>query len=131
MAFGDMLNWFQCPPVIRRQVRNSVLAAVVFSGAAVGLVVLREPLGIPREPWGRYGPLVLGLTPVVVLWPMFLLGRRRMRRQFSEARGRLCTHCGYNLAPMGESGTCPECGERFDAAADAGMWKAAEFKREE
>jgi hypothetical protein len=128
MALGDMLNWAGCPPAIRRQVRNYVLGAIAVSAAAVVLIVVRDPLGIPREPWGRYGPLALGLIPICVLWPMFLFSRRRVRRQFDEAGGRLCTHCAYNLATMGDRGTCPECGEQFNACTDAAMWTAAGFR---
>lgn len=127
MALGDSLNWMACPPVIRRSVRNYVLAALLACAAGLALVVFRDALGIPREPWGRYGPLFFGLMPIFVFWPMFLLGRRRIARQFKEARGRLCTHCAYNLSPMGASGTCPECGKLFDVEADIAMWKSAGY----
>jgi hypothetical protein len=127
MAFGDSLNWMACPPVIRKRVRNYVLAALLACAAGIGLVVFRDPLGIPYEPWGRYGPLVFALMPILVFWPMFLLGRRRFFRVFKEAGGRLCTHCAYNLSPMGESGTCPECGKPHDAKADKAMWEVAGY----
>ena len=130
MAFGDSLNWIACPAVIRRRVRNYVLLAITISLAAPGLVLLRDPLSIPREPWGRYGPLVLALIPLFIMWPMFFLGRRRMHTEFNEAGGRLCTHCAYNLAPMGERGICPECGKAFDAQTDEAMWTKAGFKCE-
>lgn len=127
MALGDQLTWWQVPPVLRKQVRNYVLAAIACSLAAVVLVWLRNPLGIPREPWGRYGPLVFGLLPLAIVWPLFLLGRRRIHRDFIEARGRLCTHCAYNLTSTADQGTCPECGKPFDAAKDAETWRLSGF----
>ena len=130
MAVGDQFNWWECPPVIRRQVRNAVLLSIILGLAAPALVLLRTPLGIPFEPWGRYGPLALGLVSLAVIWPLFIINRRRLRRQFHEACGRLCTHCGYNLKSLGERGTCPECGELFDAHADAAMWKTAGYTHE-
>src|SRR5688572_10634777 len=110
MDLSGLLPWRYVPPAIRKRVRNYLLAACLAPIAAIALVIFDEPLGIPREPWGRFGPLGLGLIPVVVLWPMFLFAQRRLRSQFHEARGRLCTHCAYNVAPQGERGTCPECG---------------------
>ena len=131
MALGDHLNWWENPPVIRKQVRNAVLASIVIGLLAPAMVLLRKPLGIPFEPWGRYGPLVIGLTSILIVWPLFFMSRARMRREFHEARGRLCTHCAYNLTALSERGTCPECGKPFDAQADAAMWEAAGFTREE
>ncbi len=128
MAHGEFLTWWNCPPVIRRHVRNAVLGAIAFSCAAIALVLVRDPLGIPREPWGRYGPLVFGLMPIGVVWPLFVLRRVRIRKQFNDARGRLCTHCAYNLLPMNDQGICPECGKPFDASADAETWQLAGFK---
>ena len=113
--------------MIRKQVRNAVLATIILGLAAPALVMLRDPLGIPYEPWGRYGPLVFGLMPIVVVWPLLVLSRRRMRRQFHEARGRLCTHCAYNLTATSDHGTCPECGKPFSVQADQAMWHAAGY----
>ena len=127
MAIGDHLTWWECPPVIRKQVRNAVLATIILGLAAPALVMLRDPLGIPYEPWGRYGPIAFGLMPIVLVWPLLVLSRRRMRRQFHEALGRLCTHCAYNLTALSERGTCPECGKPFDAQADKAMWDAAGY----
>lgn len=128
MAHGDQLIWWQGPPVLRKSVRNYVLAAMLASAAAIALVIFRDALGVPREPWGRYGPLFLGLMPIFVFWPMFLLSRKRIARQFKEARGQLCTHCAYNVSTLGERGTCPECGKPFDNHADAETWQHAGYR---
>lgn len=119
------------PPVMRRLVRNYILASFVFAALALAFGLLRKPLGVSRVlgGWGRYGPLVLGAMPLCVFTPLAWWKARRVRRQFAEANGRLCTHCAYIVGPMGDTGICPECGEQFNAEPDAAMWASIGFKR--
>lgn len=130
MALGNQLNWWESPPLLRARIRNFVIVAIICGFAAPAFVMLRDPLGIPREPWGRWGPMAFGLTPILVCWPMYVLGRRRINRQFKEAGGRLCTHCGYDLRSLGDSGACPECGHAFQADRDAEKWSNSGFSCE-
>jgi hypothetical protein len=65
---------------------------------------------------------------LVLFLPMTWWFTRRLRREFREAGGRLCTHCGYNVGSLCPEGICPECGSRFDVAIDAQTWSKAGFK---
>jgi len=128
MVSGSQLTWWECPPVIRTSVRNYVLAILAVCALGLGFILSRDWLGVPYEPYGRYGGLVITLVPLFLIVAMFIFSRRRLRRHFHEARGRLCTHCAYNLTAMSDHGTCPECGKAFDAEADKAMWEAAGYR---
>jgi hypothetical protein len=131
MAYGELLHWWANPPVIRKSVRNFVLSLLTVSGIGLGFIMLRDTLSVPYEPYGRYGGLALTLVPFCLIVLLFVFGRRRLRRQFIEAGGRLCTHCAYNLTTMNDRGTCPECGNTFDTEADQAMWASAGYVHEE
>jgi hypothetical protein len=34
----------------------------------------------------------------------------------------VCTHCGYHLRGLPETGTCPECGQPFDTKSVRNEW---------
>jgi hypothetical protein len=127
MALRDVLPWNLGPPVLRRLGRNFLIASFASAISAIAMVILRDPLSIPREPWGRYGPLFISLLPLFVFLPWASWHSRRLRRDFAANKGRLCIHCAYIVGPLGERGTCPECGHAFDANADAARWEAAGY----
>lgn len=90
--------------------------------AAVAWAILRRPLGVPRGFAYRYGSMVLGLVPVMVVWPWWYVRTRSIRRALLESEGRLCTHCAYDVSTLDPAGTCPECGKPYDIARDAPLW---------
>lgn len=109
-----------------------LLAAFMFFAlAAIAWVILRKPLGVPRGFAYRYGALVLGLVPVVFVWPVWLLRTRSIRRGLLESEGRLCTHCAYDVSTLAPSGTCPECGRDYDTEKDRPLWEAVGARFEE
>ncbi len=115
------------PPVLRRMGRNYLVASCTAVVLAVAIVIVREPLGLGGLWWGRLAPLFMGMLPLGVFTPIAWWLTRHVRRDFHAAGGRLCTHCAYNVGAMGDEGTCPECGERFDARADAATWRKGGF----
>jgi hypothetical protein len=121
MRLRDLMFWNAMPRVLRRIVRNYMVASVLSVVLAIGFVGVRGPLGV-RAPWRKAVPMVLGFLPLCVFLPVSWLMARRVRKDYIESKGRLCTVCAYNVESMGETGLCPECGERFDAAADAETW---------
>ena len=42
-------------------------------------------------------------------------------RYINDRNGVVCTNCAYDMTEV-EPDTCPECGERFDAAAAKKRW---------
>lgn len=93
--------------------------------AAVAWPVLRKPLGVPRGFAYRFGPMVLGLLPILVVWPWWYFRTRSIRKALLESEGRLCTHCAYDVSTLEPSGTCPECGKPYDIEKDKVLWEAA------
>jgi len=51
----------------------------------------------------------------------------RIKRAVRAASGRACVGCVYNLDGLGDTGQCPECGRRFDTAADRRSWERAQM----
>ncbi|MFN0136366.1 MAG: hypothetical protein ACKVS9_09660 [Phycisphaerae bacterium] len=49
--------------------------------------------------------------------------RARIKRTVMAASGRACVGCVYNLGGLGDTGACPECGRRFNIAADRRSWQ--------
>jgi hypothetical protein len=95
-----------------------------FVVAAIVWVVVRKPLGVPRGFFYRFGALVFGWLPVCVVWPIWFLRTRHIRRAIIESGGRLCTHCAYNVSTVEPAGTCPECGKPYDIEKDKPLWEA-------
>lgn len=92
--------------------------------AAVAWAVLRKPLGVPRGFAYRFGAMVLGLLPILVIFPCWFFRTRSIRRALLESEGRLCTHCAYDVSTLAPSGTCPECGKPYDIEKDKVLWEA-------
>ncbi|MCC7389753.1 MAG: hypothetical protein IT431_13405 [Phycisphaerales bacterium] len=111
------------PPVMRRGVWWLLGLTVLFAVAAVAWVVLRGPLGVPRGFAYRFGALVLVAAPFVVVWPLWLLRTRHIRRALVRSEGRLCTHCAYDVSTLSPAGTCPECGGLYDIEKDRVVWE--------
>jgi len=112
------------PPVMRRGLRWLIGLSTIFVLAPVVWVLLRGPLGIPRGFAYRYGALVMVAVPLVIIWPLWMLRTRHIRRGLLESEGRLCTHCAYNVSSLPPSGTCPECGNLYDIETDKVLWEA-------
>ena len=92
--------------------------------AAVAWAVLRKPLGVPRGFAYRYGAMVLGLLPILVIFPWWSFRTRSIRRALLASEGRLCTHCAYDVSALAAAGTCPECGKPYDIEKDKVLWEA-------
>lgn len=110
------------PPVMRRGMYWWVGLTLGFAALAVAWLALRRPLGLPRTGVVRYVPLVLGLTPVLVVNPLYLWRTWWLRRAVDAADGRLCTHCAYDVNGLDEKGACPECGGAYDIEVDRETW---------
>lgn len=117
-----VLSSAELPPVVRRAMGWWIGMSLVLAAIGGGWVVLRGPLGLPRQGAYRYVPLVAGLAPLVVVNPWYAWRTAWLRRALKASKGRLCTHCGYDVSALGVSGTCPECGGSYDIAADAALW---------
>jgi hypothetical protein len=98
------------------------MTAVGFALAALAWLVLGKRLGLPGGGAYRLVPIALGLAPFVVLLPFWHWRVRRLRRALFASRFRLCTHCGYDVSTLSLAGTCPECGQPYDAARDVAIW---------
>ena len=120
-------EWNHAPPYVRWLGWRYLLFACVFSSAAIAMAIFKRPLGMRGVEWYKWTILGVGLAPLVAVMPIcqWMLGRTR--RKFEAARGRLCTHCGYDLSAHGEAGLCSECGQPFDARRNAEAWKRAGF----
>lgn len=124
MPWRSISKSLAVPPVMRRGVWW-LLGLSAFCGlAAVLWWVLRGPLGVPRGFAYRYGAVVLGLLPIMVLGPWWTRRTRHIRRALRESGGRLCTHCAYDVSTLAPSGTCPECGKPYDGEKDKPLWEA-------
>lgn len=125
---GLFRPWRREPPVVQRIGRNYLVASTLAVAGALTIVLLRDPLDAEGQAWTRIVPGVFGLLPLAVFLPVAWWRARRVRREFQAAAGRLCTHCAYNVGPLGERGTCPECGKPFAAQADARRWSQAGYR---
>lgn len=83
---------------------------------------LRKEGVVPRDGFSRLVMPILGAMPFVVLLPLWYWRTRHIRRALFASRFRLCTHCAYDLSTLDPTGTCPECGETYDAVADVQLW---------
>lgn len=118
-------DWEHGPPYYRRRVRRVYIPIQTALLIAPTLVFILWPLLDTRaNPWGPWmiAAIFIGYG---VLAGSSLWMRASFRREFRVAHDRLCTHCGYNLHALGDAGLCPECGNDFDIARDAGAWKRA------
>jgi hypothetical protein len=120
-------EWNHAPPYVRWLGWRYLLFACVFSSAAIAMAILKRPLGMRGVDWFKWATLGVGLVPLVAVMPIcqWMLGRTR--RKFEAARGRLCTHCGYDLTGLAPKGACPECGKSFEADRDAEAWRRVGF----
>lgn len=123
MAEVEQKASLQLPPVMRVRIYWWIGLTVFFALAAVAWGVLRKPFGLPRSGAYRFIPLGLGLVPILILTPVYLWCTRAVRKALLTSEGHLCTHCAYNLLSLPDSGTCPECGERYDFAIDKKLWE--------
>lgn len=110
-------------PVVRRAAVLWLTSAALFMLLAVAWIVVRRPLGLPRGGYYRVLPLALIALPWVIGLPLWHWRVRRFRRALFASRFRLCTHCAYDLSTLAPTGTCPECGNDYDAAKDVVTWE--------
>lgn len=92
--------------------------------ASLAWVTLRKPLGVPRGVAFRYVGVLLAAVPFTVIWPLWMLRTRHIRRALLRSGGRLCTHCAYDVSSLSPSATCPECGRAYDIEKDKPLWEA-------
>ncbi len=112
------------PPVMRRGVWWLLILSACFMLAPIVWVVFRGPLGVPRGFAHRYGALMLVAVPFVIIWPLWMLRTRHIRRALVRSNGQLCTHCAYDVSSLPASGICPECGGAYDVEKDKPLWEA-------
>jgi hypothetical protein len=63
------------------------------------------------------GALLLISIPLLFLgFAVFRTDAKRRGRRVIEAGGRVCIHCGFDLAGLEDRGKCPECGADYDIA---------------
>lgn len=110
------------PPVMRRGAYWWLAATLFFAAAAIAWQLLKQPLGLPRSGIYRFVVLALGLTPVLVVNPIYLWRTAWLRRAVKAADGRLCRHCAFDLNGLPANGSCPECGNTYDTEADRALW---------
>lgn len=125
-------NWslWAGPPVWSRWTIRALALAVLCVIAAIVLVLLRIELGWPKRGPSRYAIFALCLAPFLI-HPIVNFHHRHIRRAWHASRGRLCTHCAYDLSTIEPAGICPECGKAYDVESDAILWKIAGLTRDE
>lgn len=100
--------FFWCLPLSLALAVASVWVALRLSGRPLAGVVI---------------PAIVFLPHFIVMW---ILSRRqrKIRIIWRESGGRVCIHCGHNLAGLADIGVCPECGHTFDTHKDRGKWSS-------
>lgn len=119
------------PPVMRRGLVWLWGLSVLFSAVAIAWVIFRKPLGVPRGFAFRYTAMIIGLLPIVVVFPLWLIRTRHIRRALLRSEGRLCTHCAYDVSTLAPAGICPECGKAYDIEKDKTLWEAVGARYED
>jgi hypothetical protein len=112
------------PAMLARQ--RAWLVGVSIACVVIALVLLAVTAlpNLPRPRVWKLATTVIALFPAVVLQPLWHWRKGWLRDLARKNRGRLCTHCAYNVSTLEPAGTCPECGESYDHAADAPLWLA-------
>lgn len=112
------------PAVIKRLLRWSDVQSLLT--VAIVAIVLWNRFGDPDFLPDRIAiPLYLAMAAAGLAAAVLRRrGWRRFRRAYSASGGRLCTGCGHTLVGLGDSGTCPECGQPFDLPRDRAAWRA-------
>jgi len=125
-------NWslWAGPPVWSRSTKISLALAILCVVTALAVAFLRGPLGWNKRGPARYVTMGLGFVPALVIFPYVHHSRRHIRRAWHVSRGRLCTHCAYDLSTLEPAGICPECGRAYDVESDALLWKLAGLTRD-
>lgn len=115
------------PPYFRRLMRRHAIFAGLMCFSPALVAIGARAFGQVIEPWML--SLWLVWIPICVL--VLVASERwvlaRIRREFEATGGRACVSCAYNLSTLGDGGTCPECGQAFDAPRDAEAWALAGF----
>jgi len=105
----------------------SIALAIYFVGAILhGLGILDRSV-LSRYAFPIFTERVLLTICLFALapWGIVLLARyqaSRLLRLASEAGYYLCLQCGYNLTGLGESNTCPECGNQYSLTENKLIW---------
>ncbi len=118
------------PPAWSRASNRALSLAILCVVAAIAIAFLRDPLGWSKRGPTRYVTMALGFAPALVIFPYFHFSRRHIRRAWRDSRGRLCTHCAYDLSALENAGLCPECGRAYDIESDAILWKVVGLTRD-
>ncbi len=124
-------SYWAGPPVWSRSTRVSLALALLCVVLAIAIALLRGPMGWSKRGPARYVTMGLGFVPALVIFPYVHHSRRHIRRAWHASRGRLCTHCAYDLSALETAGICPECGKAYDVESDAILWKIAGLTRDE
>jgi hypothetical protein len=124
----DAISYRGTPPVLRTIYRRCFWASVVVVILTIAFIIVRDLQNWPRKSWAYYLPVIGGFLPGLVILPWGWWLRRRILRDWRISRGRLCTHCAYNVSALAPAGTCPECGNAYDSVADAATWSKVGLK---
>ncbi len=111
------------PPAVRRLLwwMALPLAAMIAGAVFYKLPAVQSAMATPNT-WLSMGIPLLCFAPVFVAFFAIWRGQRRIKRAVLAAHGRACINCVHDLSGLGDTGTCPECGHAFDAAADQRRW---------
>ncbi len=106
-----------------------IWASIVAVLLVIGFLFLRWYFNWPRTGWLRMVPLIGGLVPSCIIFPIGWLMRRSLYREWHGSDGRLCMYCGYNVSALAVAGTCPECGNAYDVERDGAVWAKSGLRR--
>lgn len=124
----DAISYRDFPPVLRKIYVRCLWAALAAIALTIVFVIVRDVRNWPRSSWLYLIPVAGGFTPACIIVPVGWWLRRRIVREWGISRGRLCTHCAYNVSDLTPAGTCPECGNAYDSLADSATWARAGLK---
>lgn len=111
------------PEAVRRPMRWSVVVPGLGLLGLVALIAL-DTTGVVARP---YPAVTFGIAGVTIAWVWLL--RQSARRTLRRAAAHdhlLCPDCAYDLRTLDATGTCPECGRRYEHAAVRATWLDAQ-----
>lgn len=103
--------------------RSLKLRAVLWL-VALALVPVLIFVAMPHRSWTDVAWMCGALCIVLIPSLSIATGTwMRIRRDLRNNEERFCIKCGYNLADNPGSGTCPECGVKYEMPAVQDAWR--------